>query len=148
MNHPREVSCPCGAPVETDSLPSPARGPVEFECRCGRKLELEASENGWTLKGALVPQGSVPVDGFSRELRRAPDVERYWFEARDDLGRRTPVHVVFSRASRVAEVKHSGAKPLRFEGIEEPTQARRAWIESFERRPMKPRRDREIGPTP
>jgi hypothetical protein len=85
----------------------------------------------WTIRGELVRQGSVPVEGFSRELRFAADVERYWFEARDPANRRVPVHIVFSPSAGVAEVKHSAAKPLRLTGIKEAAAAQRAWLASL-----------------
>lgn len=128
----RFVTCPCGARVESALRDAwSTTGEIELRCRCGRRLEVEAGEAGWTLRGELVPEGSVPVEGFSRELRGAPDVERFWFEARDDAHRRVPVHIVFSPSAGVAEVKHSAVKPLRLTGIARPTEARRAWMTAY-----------------
>ena len=76
-------------------------------------------------------QGSVPVAGFSRELRSAPDVERWWFEARDPADRRVPVHIVFSPSTGVAEVKHSAAKALRLTDVTSAADARSAWLASI-----------------
>ena len=55
-------------------------------------------------KEPLRPEGSVPVSGFSRELRLAPNVERYWFSfaLRGEIA--LPVHLVFSPGERVAEI--------------------------------------------
>ena len=84
------VDCSCGVHLDLESseLRRGARETIELACRrCGRRIEIQEDESGWTKKGELVPEGSVPVEGFSRELRLSPDVERYWFEARDDLRR-------------------------------------------------------------
>jgi hypothetical protein len=148
------VDCSCG--VHLDLSPSEihhdAKQTIELACgRCGRRIEIQEDERGWTKKGELVPEGSVPVAGFSRELRLSPDVERYWFEARDDLQRRTPVHIVFSPSTGIAEVKHSAAKPMRLTGVSTPTEARRLWAKAFER-PKKRRTServlRELGVNP
>jgi hypothetical protein len=78
--------------------------------------------------GALEPEGSVPVSGFSRELRAAEDVERYRFShgIRGDAS--MPVHIVFSASLRAAEVKTGDMKVLRFSDVGSAPEARERWI--------------------
>jgi len=96
----------------------------------------------------LTPEGSVPLRGFSRELRSEPDVERFWF-LHPIGGATLPVHVVFSPALHVAEIKAADMKALRLEGVASPSEARRLWIEQHESShgrkrptPRSPRRER------
>ena len=81
----------------------------------------------------LEPEKSVPVTGFSRELRLAPDVERFWFsfELRGDVA--LPVHVVFSPAQRLAEVKAADLKAYRVDGVGSACEARQRWVEWWRR---------------
>jgi hypothetical protein len=81
----------------------------------------------------LVPEGSVPVSGFSRELRASGDVERYFFAfaLRDEF--HWPVHVVFSASARRAEIKAGDLKVQVLEGVESACQAKRRWIEWWRR---------------
>src|SRR5512132_4662705 len=58
----------------------------------------------------LVPEGSVPVSGFSRELRQSEDAQRYRFSFALQGGFDTPVHVVFSASARRAEIKAGDLK--------------------------------------
>lgn len=94
----------------------------------------------------LVPERSVPVSGFSRELRGAADVERFRFSFALRGGASLPVHVVFSPALASAEVKAGDMKALRIAGVASAEQARERWIawwnESRGRRPafVPPRR--------
>jgi hypothetical protein len=125
-------SCPCGRVI---AYPDSEAGPVsslpasaEIACSCGRRLDLECAGEGWRLEGVLVREGSVPVTGFSRDLRLAPDAERFWFESVDGLGRKTLVHIVFSLSRGTAEIKQGDAKPLTVSGISHPSQARRHWL--------------------
>jgi hypothetical protein len=78
--------------------------------------------------GALEPEGSVPLSGFSRELRAAEDVERYRFSygMRGDAA--MPVHIVFSASLRAAEVKTGDMKALRFSEVRSAQEARERWI--------------------
>lgn len=87
---------------------------MNTRCVCGQ-VRLEA-------------EGSVPLDGFSRELRRAPDVERYRFPfaLRGDVP--LPVHIVFSSAQRRAEIRAADLKVYAIEGISSPCAAQAAWI--------------------
>jgi len=73
----------------------------------------------------------VPVEGFSRQLRLEPDVERFWF-LQTIVGARLPVHVVFSRSSKIAEVKAADLKVVRLSGVESVSEARRLWVDRLE----------------
>ena len=75
----------------------------------------------------LHPEKSVPVTGFSRELRMAGDAERYWFSfaLRGDVP--LPVHLVFSLAERAAEVKAAELKAYRVTSVSSPCEARERW---------------------
>ncbi|MEO8189818.1 MAG: hypothetical protein ABI682_05710 [Acidobacteriota bacterium] len=119
-------TCPCGR----DLLPpvAPEGSWAEIRCDCGRRLELERSIDRWVLRADLIPEGSVPLDGFSRDLRARPDTERFWFQTLDRIGRRMPVHIVFSPSQRSAEVKQGDVKPLRLVNVATPTEARRRWL--------------------
>jgi hypothetical protein len=87
---------------------------AEERCECGQ--------------APLVAEGSVPVSGFSLELRQSGDVERYrfCFELRGDVA--TPVHVVFSLSLRRAEVKAGDLKALSISDVDSPCEAQRRWI--------------------
>jgi hypothetical protein len=76
----------------------------------------------------LQPEKSVPLTGFSRELRLADDVERYWFSfaLRGDV--QMPVHIVFSRSERAAEVKAADLKVYRVSGVSSACEARERWV--------------------
>jgi hypothetical protein len=78
---------------------------------------------------ALIAERSVPVSGFSRELRACSDVERYWFSfaLRDEFD--CPVHVVFSASARRAEIKAGDLKVQVLEGVGSACEAKRRWIE-------------------
>jgi len=103
----------------------------EIRCPCGRRAAYAPTEGRWGLEAVLTPEGSVPLRGFSRELRAEPDVERFWFL--HPIGAATlPVHVVISPARRVAEVKAADMKALRLDGVASPSEARRLWIEHHE----------------
>ena len=78
---------------------------------------------------ALEAEGSVPLDGFSRQLRGAADVERYWFSfaLRGDVA--LPVHIVFSPSQRKAEVRAADLKVWAIEGAASAHEAQGRWIE-------------------
>jgi len=76
----------------------------------------------------LRAEGSVPVSGFSRELRLAPNVERYRFSFALHGEVVLPVHVVYSPSDRVAEVKAADLKVYRVEGIGSACEARDRWV--------------------
>ncbi|HTR03044.1 MAG TPA: hypothetical protein VMN82_07595 [Thermoanaerobaculia bacterium] len=76
----------------------------------------------------LEPEGSVPLSGFSRELRGAPDVQRFRFPfpLRGDAV--LPVHLVYSAARRTAEVKAVDLKVYRVEDVTSPCDAQARWV--------------------
>ena len=123
------LMCECGRTA------APPRGAdlslewVEVGCACGRRLDLERTAGGWTVRTALVPEKSVPLDGFSRELRLREDTLRFWFQDFDGAGRRTNVHVVFSPSDGVAEIKRGDARALKLSDVSSPSEARRRWLE-------------------
>lgn len=126
MGHSTDV-CVCGRRfVYLES----ARGGVhrEVRCSCGRRAAYAPVGEGWALQALLTPEGSVPLSGFSRELRAEADVERFWF-LHPIGGAVLPVHIVFSLARREAEVKAADMKALRLERVTSPSEARRLWIE-------------------
>src|SRR5262245_21229182 len=108
--------CGCGRKVRMPrSIRKPGRR--EAACPCGRLLELEFVGECWRVSGVLEPEGSVPVSGFSRDLRRSPDVRRYWFQHALSPSGYLIAHVVFSPSSGVAEVKAADLKAMSFEGV-------------------------------
>src|SRR5262245_34034098 len=106
------------------------RGDVhrEVRCFCGRRAAYAPIGDGWGLQAVLTPEASVPLRGFSRELRAEPDVERFWF-LHPIGGATLPVHVVFSPGKREAEVKAADMKALQLRDVSSPSEARRMWIE-------------------
>jgi hypothetical protein len=78
--------------------------------------------------GTLVPERSVPISGFSRELRGAEDVERFRFDFALQGEVRWPVHIVFSFSQKLAEVKTADLKALRLVGVSSVEEARTRWI--------------------
>src|SRR4051812_8358539 len=76
----------------------------------------------------LVFEGSVPVSGFSRELRNSPDAIRYRFAFALHGGFDTPVHMVFSPSSRRAEIKAADLKVHVLEDAGSACEAKRRWI--------------------
>ena len=89
--------------------------------------------------GTLVPEGSVPISGFSRELRNADDVERFRFDFPLQGEARWPVHIVFSSSQQTAEVKSGDLKALRLVGVSSVEEARTRWIAWWQSRSGKPR---------
>jgi len=81
----------------------------------------------------LIPEGSVPLSGFSRELRASDDAERYRFTYSLQGGPDWPVHVVFSQSAGRAEIKAGDLKVQVLEGVESACQAKRRWIEWWRR---------------
>lgn len=129
-NRPR--NCPCGRSLEIEAGRSAGQR-REIACSCGRRLDVVWSPDGWTLGGFLTPERSVPLSGFSVELRGRPDTERYWFEHRGGLAdKRVIVHVVLSPSAKEAQVKALGMKALHLFDVSSPVDARRRWIEGHE----------------
>lgn len=83
-------------------------------CECGQ-ARLEA-------------EGSVPLGGFSRELRAAPDVQRFRFPFPLRGEAVWPVHIVFSPAQGRAEIKAADLKAYRVEGVASACEAQARWI--------------------
>ncbi len=83
---------------------------------------------GPEIDAELVAERSVPVSGFSRELRAAEDVERFRFSYALAGEASMPVHVVFSASLRAAEVKAGDMKALRFSDVASADEARERWI--------------------
>ena len=77
----------------------------------------------------LERERSVPVAGFSRELRGAEDVERYRFDFALAGAALAPVHVVFSASLRAAEVKAGDLKAFAIANVDTVEDARRRWVD-------------------
>src|SRR5262245_24613697 len=122
------LTCECG---RTLALPASEKaGPREVVCECGRRHEVELADDLWTQASVLHPEGSVPVSGFSLNLRQEPDARRYWF--RQELSPRGVllVHLIFSAQAREAEVKAADQKAMRLEKVKSATEARHRWLAS------------------
>ena len=77
----------------------------------------------------LERERSVPLSGFSRELRGAEDAERYRFAFALSGAALAPVHVVFSASRRTAEVKAGDLKAFQVADVDSVEEARRRWVE-------------------
>ena len=119
--------CDCGKALEFDS-PSGSGAHREVRCSCGRRHDVELTSAGWSSVAQLTPERSVPIGGFSREMRAAADAERFWFSfpLRGDVA--LPVHILFSPGSHTAEVKAADLKAHHLDDVVLPTDARRRWI--------------------
>ena len=87
----------------------------------------------------LERERSVPVSGFSRELRSAEDVQRYRFAFALSGAVLSPVHVVFSASRRTAEVKAGDLKAFLVSDVDSVEEARQRWASwwlSGRRRPV------------
>jgi hypothetical protein len=123
---PRVSRCECGREVPT---PPPEAGEhFEHACACGRRLDLARLGHGWACVAQLNPERSVPLSGFSLELRGAGDAERFWFRhsVRGEVP--LPVHVLVSRSAARAEVKSGAQKVFVIDRAVTPTEARRLWV--------------------
>lgn len=76
----------------------------------------------------LEREGSVPLSGFSRELRSAPDAERFRFGFALSGEALSPVHVVFSPSQRTAEVKTGDLKVFRVSEVGSVEEAQERWV--------------------
>jgi hypothetical protein len=92
----------------SDAVVSPER------CECGQQ--------------PLVAERSVPISGFSVDLRQAGDVQRYRFFFALVGKVEVPVHVVFSPSLHRAEVKAADLKALVIPGVDSPCDAQKHWI--------------------
>ena len=119
--------CECGRPVEFRQAAG-AGTHREVACRCGRLHDVELGARGWSAVAQLTPERSVPLSGFSKELRQAPDAERYWFSFPLHGEVPLPVHLLLSRSAGKAEVKAADLKAFPVAGVCLPTEVRRRWI--------------------
>jgi hypothetical protein len=76
----------------------------------------------------LEPERSVPVSGFSSELRSAPDVARFRFAFALRGDAIAPVHVMYSESLRTAEIKTGDMKAFRLADVDSVEQARERWV--------------------
>ena len=136
--------CDCGSALDF-GMTAGSEANREVRCACGRLHDAELLAAGWSAVAQLTPEGSVPIAGFSRDLRAAPDAQRFWFSfaLRGEVA--LPVHIFFSRAGRTAEVKAADLKVHRFDGVDRATDARRQWI-GWWQSTHRPHRSR--GPSP
>jgi hypothetical protein len=136
--------CECGRPLVLAD-PDPSNPEREIACGCGRKHDVGLAEGRWLPLAQLTPERSLPLSGFSRELRHAEDAQRYWFPYALKGSVELPVHILFSPSAREAEVKAADLKAYRIANVTLATQARRAWVawwRTMERAP------RSRGPSP
>ena len=102
--------CECGRDLEFQR--AAGHGPHrEIGCECGRRHEIEYGAAGWSAVAQLNPERSLPLSGFSRELRQSDDAERFWFSFPLHGEVSLPVHVLFSRSGRKARLKLPWTKP-------------------------------------
>jgi hypothetical protein len=134
MSDPAAVlRCECGREIPP---PPPGTGDhAEHACACRRRHDLARLATGWACAAELNPEGSVPLAGFSRELRAAPDAERFWFRHSIAGEVPLPVHVLVSRSAARAEVKSGAQKVFAIDHAVTPTEARRLWISWWRARP-------------
>jgi hypothetical protein len=125
-NHALGLRCECGREI----MPAAADAyeHQEFACACGRRHDLLRTAQGWSSVAQLTPERSVPLSGFSIELRAAPDAERFWFRYPVQGDVPLPVHVVVSRSAARAEVKTGAQKVFAIEHEVSATEARRLWV--------------------
>jgi hypothetical protein len=123
------LPCACG---EILSVPEGSiREEMDWICSCGRRLELRREKGAWAIAATLTPERSVPISGFSREIREAPEAQRFFF-SHVIGGAPMPVHIVYSTSSRNAEIKAAGMKVTSFSDVDGPLDARRLWVARFE----------------
>ena len=126
------LQCPCGVRLECPQLG--ADRSTDLLCSCGRHHEARRRpEKPWAIIATLTPERSVPISGFSREIRSDPRAERFHFSHWIG-GSRIPVHIIYSASSRAAEIKAAGMKAAAYSDVEGPLEARRRWVDRFETR--------------
>lgn len=111
---------------------------------CGRRHDLLRADQGWRAVAQLTPERSVPLSGFSRELRSAPDVERFWFRYPVQGEVALPVHVVLSRSAARAEVKTGAQKVFEIDHEVSATEARRLWVKWWQKERAEMRGPRQL----
>jgi hypothetical protein len=142
-NHPLG-HCECGRTVAFEGAVGSGTH-REISCVCRRRHDVELGASGWTAVAELTLELSVPLSGFSAQLRHADDAERFWFPFALRGGVALPVHILFSPSAKTAEVKAADLKVFRIDAVCLPTDARRRWIAWWqERRPA----SRSRGPSP
>jgi hypothetical protein len=124
--------CVCGKVSPLDR--AVANEPVsESTCGCGRKYQVEVQAGGRAvISEPITPEPRQPLASFSRELKASEDSQRFYFSHVVTRGHRLPVHILFSRSARRAEVATGDMKPLRLESVDSVIEARRRWIDWFE----------------
>jgi hypothetical protein len=123
------LPCACGQIL---AVPEEAvREEMDWICSCGRRLELRREKGAWAIAATLTPERSVPISGFSREIREDPEAQRFFF-SHFIGGAPMPVHIVYSASSRTAEIKAAGMKVTQFTEVDDPLDARRRWVARFE----------------
>ena len=124
--------CVCGKVTSLDD--SVAKEPVsESTCGCGRKYEIELRADGRAvISEPITPEARQPLASFSHELKANEDSQRFYFSHVVTRGHRLPVHILFSRSARRAEVATGDMKPLRLESVDSVVEARRRWIDWFD----------------
>jgi hypothetical protein len=90
---------------------------------------MSSSDDSTRFGTPLEQERSVPVSGFSRELRSAEDVERWRFDFALAGAALYPVHVVFSASLRTAEVKAGDLKAFHLADVESVEEARKRWVD-------------------
>jgi hypothetical protein len=124
------LACACG---QTLAVPEEAAGreKTDLLCSCGRTLELRREKEAWAIAATLTPERSVPISGFSREIREDPEAQRFFFSHL--IGSAPmPVHIVYLASSRTAEIKAAGMKVTRLTEVDDPLDARSRWVARFE----------------
>jgi len=122
------LRCECGREIAPSAAAAFEHEHEEFACACGRRHDLLRTAQGWSSVAQLTPERSVPLSGFSVELRSAPDVERFWFRYPVQGAVPLPVHVVVSRSAARAEVKTGAQKVFAIDREVSATEARRLWV--------------------
>src|SRR5215813_5434686 len=125
------LRCECGREI-TPAAAAPGEH-EEYACACGRRHDLLRTQHGWGSDAQLTPERSVPLSGFSRELRSAPDVERFWFRHPVQGDVPLPVHIVLSRIAARAEVKTGAQKVFVIDHAVSATEARRLWVKWWQK---------------
>ena len=120
--------CVCGRLLELEGTD---RAAEDLACLCGRRIELRRAGGFWVIAATLAPERSVPISGFSREIRLDPNAQRFYF-SHSIGGSEIPVHMIYSDSSRAAEVKAAGMKVSTLAAVNGPLDARRRWVERFE----------------
>jgi hypothetical protein len=124
--------CVCGEVTAVDDAVAQERV-SESTCGCGRKYQIELGADGRVvISEPITPEARQPLASFSRELKGNEDSQRFYFSHAVTRGHRLPVHILFSRSARRAEVATGDMKPLRLESVNSVVEARRRWIDWFE----------------